>query len=725
TSAPSNSPLSWASPPRPPTPAPSLPQCLSPSIPPPPPGLVLYPRAPPPEPSLPSPSSSPREAMTVSNREAVTPQKGRRVEAVVKSTFTIDVTMRGDGGGKVLAVLAVLCAAAAWDLAEEETMGQPQLDTDIVPPTVAPRDYLEGEVLEDALGDWLTQFDTYTFMVKQDVDSSFDEENTAGDEDILTDEEGAPGEETSTNEEDDHASFAPISVLLSEDGLLNPHLDYRVLVESLVAEEGFVFITLGKYANKSSCGVGGFSKNSTPNVTESRLDIEHQLEDFNTTIIAFALESKSTFSSLSSSWDEISEDFWWVEGKLVGGGILSLTFTPPVCGCLTLSTYYALPVGNLTLVVGPQAYPAELQKLVCVDPSARYEASEEGDEEADEDHILQDIGHPIVANFMAEDLHGEAEDTEEDEGQDSKDPNQPERTPRPGKLGRRFKGQRGKKTAKRNKGDMVRRPGESLRSKTEKENATSSSRDTTMSSALPGNTTEEHMEDHHEELNSTQQLIEDERLVDILLGGTSNTSEVDSSFESLLLEGGHDLEENDEAEANDIPGDMVEASPRSRRKNRRQQRKKRRREKKKIYSPGEKFCCKQGVKHKKYIILVNTSVEEGDVSPVSCNSTHDVVTTFAIHQFAIAEDQCEANFLICCSKFTSEMWDAIKAKKTARRVQRKERRKERRQHRKQQRKELRKQRKQERRRHRWQNVQENELEEDYDITVRPSIGTIV
>ncbi|XP_042231206.1 glutamic acid-rich protein-like isoform X2 [Homarus americanus] len=675
--------------------------------------------------------------------------------------------MRGDGGGKVLAVLAVLCAAAAWDLAEEETMGQPQLDTDIVPPTVAPRDYLEGEVLEDALGDWLTQFDTYTFMVKQDVDSSFDEENTAGDEDILTDEEGAPGEETSTNEEDDHASFAPISVLLSEDGLLNPHLDYRVLVESLVAEEGFVFITLGKYANKSSCGVGGFSKNSTPNVTESRLDIEHQLEDFNTTIIAFALESKSTFSSLSSSWDEISEDFWWVEGKLVGGGILSLTFTPPVCGCLTLSTYYALPVGNLTLVVGPQAYPAELQKLVCVDPSARYEASEEGDEEADEDHILQDIGHPIVANFMAEDLHGEAEDTEEDEGQDSKDPNQPERTPRPGKLGRRFKGQRGKKTAKRlekkrrrqERRQRIRQAGrQKVRLQTNQENRANRTlwknnkkrrqnrkqgrhgkkawrkfkkqnrkgkRNKFFSRHHNGNTTEEHMEDHHEELNSTQQLIEDERLVDILLGGTSNTSEVDSSFESLLLEGGHDLEENDEAEANDIPGDMVEASPRSRRKNRRQQRKKRRREKKKIYSPGEKFCCKQGVKHKKYIILVNTSVEEGDVSPVSCNSTHDVVTTFAIHQFAIAEDQCEANFLICCSKFTSEMWDAIKAKKTARRVQRKERRKERRQHRKQQRKELRKQRKQERRRHRWQNVQENELEEDYDITVRPSIGTIV
>lgn len=63
-----------------------------------------------------------------------------------------------------------------------------------------------------------------------------------------------------------------------------------------MAEEGSVFITLSKYANKSSCGVGGFSLDFTQffndDRSERRLDIEHKVEDFNTTIIAFALESE-------------------------------------------------------------------------------------------------------------------------------------------------------------------------------------------------------------------------------------------------------------------------------------------------------------------------------------------------------------------------------------------------------------------------------------------------
>lgn len=38
----------------------------------------------------------------------------------------------------------------------------------------------------------------------------------------------------------------------------------------------------------------------------------------------------------TSAWAEVSEDYWWARGRLAGGGMLSITFTPPECGCLTL-----------------------------------------------------------------------------------------------------------------------------------------------------------------------------------------------------------------------------------------------------------------------------------------------------------------------------------------------------------------------------------------------------
>lgn len=63
-------------------------------------------------------------------------------------------------------------------------------------------------------------------------------------------------------------------------------------VESLVAEEGSVLLTLSRFTNKSDCGVGGFFQDDTPDLSdyrmESHVDIEHPTEDSNTTIVAFS-----------------------------------------------------------------------------------------------------------------------------------------------------------------------------------------------------------------------------------------------------------------------------------------------------------------------------------------------------------------------------------------------------------------------------------------------------
>lgn len=96
----------------------------------------------------------------------------------------------------------------------------------------------------DALGEWLAHFDTYTFMVLQEVaseGSSISEEVLEQDNIIPTDdantteepqgEEGdggglMPPEDEENEDDDELTTHAPIIVSVGERDLLNPHLDY-------------------------------------------------------------------------------------------------------------------------------------------------------------------------------------------------------------------------------------------------------------------------------------------------------------------------------------------------------------------------------------------------------------------------------------------------------------------------------------------------------------------
>lgn len=80
--------------------------------------------------------------------------------------------------------------------------------------------HVEDEYLEDALENWLYNFDTYTFMVKQDIDHhhhdhDHDAPSMSGEEEEDEDEEG-----------ERELWSAPITVSVDEHGLLNPHKDY-------------------------------------------------------------------------------------------------------------------------------------------------------------------------------------------------------------------------------------------------------------------------------------------------------------------------------------------------------------------------------------------------------------------------------------------------------------------------------------------------------------------
>ncbi|XP_042857990.1 uncharacterized protein LOC122244207 [Penaeus japonicus] len=101
------------------------------------------------------------------------------------------------------------------------------------------------------------------------------------------------------------------------------------------------------------------------------------------------LISFQTLSNATSSWDDFSDDFWWAKGTLGGGGMLALTFTPPECGCLTLSVFFALPVDNTTLVAGPYSFPRDMRSLICVDSAAQPlpEEPEEEEEPLVEDQV--------------------------------------------------------------------------------------------------------------------------------------------------------------------------------------------------------------------------------------------------------------------------------------------------------------------------------------------------
>ncbi|KAK4313592.1 hypothetical protein Pmani_015071 [Petrolisthes manimaculis] len=596
--------------------------------------------------------------------------------------------------------------------------------------------HVEDEYLENALENWLYNFDTYTFMVKQDIDHHHHQDST-----------NTPGEEVEGEEEGEREFWsAPITVFLNERGLLNPHKDYIVTVESLVAETGTIFLTLSAYENKTRCGVGGVTRHQTPPHHAHHLPTRHLAigEDHNDTLINFELEEEgdSNTTHARSEWVEVSGEYWWASGRLAGGGLLSLALTPPDCGCLTLSTYYALPAGNLTLVVGPQAYPSELQMLLCVDPSAQ-----EDDDDYDDDTEASDyVGDEATTTDNEPSVGSDGEATVGRGGNNNNKPHvvngrstrQRDRQDRKEakRLAKKKKRQQrrqkirraGRRQARRqatnnnNNGNNAhprnrkqrrqeQRQAKKAWKKIKKQNKRQHRQNRRRNNVAGNNTTEEIPDHHHH--NTTHPQVEEEKLIDLLLGNTTygnSSNHRNSSHETEVAdESEMEAAEGEPAEGEAVEGEIGRGHHRI---NRRMRKKMRRMERKKAnHPPGIKFCCKQGVKHKKYILTINSTSEDDGVHP-TCNSNNEIVATFANHQYNIAQDTCIDIFKTCCTNFTSDIWDEIKARKAARKIQRKQRRKTRRQQRRQGRKWTRKARRQHGRqgRDRTEVVEEGEVE---------------
>ncbi|KAK3866856.1 hypothetical protein Pcinc_027634 [Petrolisthes cinctipes] len=636
--------------------------------------------------------------------------------------------------------------------------------------------HVEDEYLENALENWLYNFDTYTFMVKQDIDHHHHHQDSTT----------TPGEEVEGEEEGEREFWsAPITVFLNERGLLNPHKDYIVTVESLVAETGTIFLTLSAYENKTRCGVGGVTRHQTPPHHAHHLPTRHLAigEDHNDTLINFELEEEvrgwvsvsgeeveegglvvgegkvevwekegdSNTTHARSEWVEVSGEYWWSSGRLAGGGLLSLALTPPDCGCLTLSTYYALPAGNLTLVVGPQAYPSELQMLLCVDPSAQEDDDDYDDDTEASDYVGDEAtttdNEPLVGsdgeatvvrgsnNNKPHVVNGRS--TRQRDRQDRKEAKRlakkKKRQQKRQKIRRAGRRQaRRQATNNNNNGNNAhprnrkqrrqeQRQAKKAWKKIKKQNKRQQ-RQNRRRNNVAGNNTTEGVPDHHHH-NTTHPQVEEEKLIDLLLGNTtygnssshrnsSHETEVAEEREMEAAEG--EAAEGEAAEGEAAEGEAVEGEigRGHHRINRRMRKKMRRMERKKAnHPPGIKFCCKQGVKHKKYILTINSTSEDDGVHP-SCNSNNEIVATFANHQYNIAQDTCIDIFRTCCTNFTSDIWDEIKARKAARKMQRKQRRKTRRQQRRQGRKWTHKARRQQGRqgRDRTEVVEEGEVE---------------
>ncbi|XP_063877811.1 uncharacterized protein LOC135109897 isoform X1 [Scylla paramamosain] len=611
--------------------------------------------------------------------------------------------------------------------------------------------HVEDQFLDDALMNWLDNFGMYTFMVKQDLDSHAGDPDEGGAETEEQQQEsgavevqGGAGEEVEEEGDAVEEWSAPIAVSTGQRSLLNPHHDYLVTVESLVAEEGSIFMTLSKYENQTICGVGGLSlEEEIKQVSRTGgggFDVAQEREsgDDHTTFIAFALQQEGTTNSTDSGWIAVSDQYWWASGQLTGGSMLSITFTPPECGCLALSTYFALPVGNLTLVVGPQAYPDELQTLLCVDPLASvpdhdYKDEDQEDGGAEEEDGIDYLQQPsaLVAS------RNPGEEVQETEAQETPQL-QPTASTQKKKMSREEK-KMAKKTRRQMKRQRIRQAGRRQarqgqpnggRGTTRRWNRKKNQRKRTRvwkklnkrgrkgrRGKMGAKHHHHHHHDHDEGVNgtspddimqhyplhlhhhhhsamatNTSTIQQEERLVDILLRDLHVENSTLEEEESAVGEGEEgDATITEEGGDGEGEGEGEEAqTPRQRRKNRRQRKKKMRKQRRKVYGPGVKFCCKQGIKHKKNILEIdNTSV----TLPQSCNISSDVVITFANHQFGIEEDTCAITSTTCCERFTEEMWEGIKARKEARKTERKQRRKSRRQDRKQRRKQERRLRK--------------------------------
>ncbi|XP_045120735.1 uncharacterized protein LOC123510042 isoform X2 [Portunus trituberculatus] len=624
---------------------------------------------------------------------------------------------------QLAAGVAVMLVAAVSEVTAKPTPGD---DTRHIT-----ANHVEDQYLDDALVNWLDNFGTYTFMVKQDLDSHAGDPDGGGEGDEEQEQEsgaveGGEREEVAALEE----WSAPIAVSTGQRNLLNPHHDYLVTVESLVAEEGSIFMTLSKYENETICGVGGLSlEEELQQVPKSGgggfVAQEESGSAGHTTFIAFALQQEENTNATDSGWIAVSEQYWWASGHLTGGTILSITFTPPECGCLALSTYFALPVGNLTLVVGPQAYPDELQTLLCVDPLASvpdHDYEEEGQENGipEEEEEIDYLQQPsaLVA------LRNPGEEGVEEATQATESPQQPTVLTQKKKMSKEKKMTR--KTRRQMKRQRIRQAGRRQARQGQPNNGKKTTRrwnrkknqrkrarvwkklnkkgkkgrrgklgakhhhqhnhDEEVNGTNPEEMRQHHDHHHHHSAYPTNvsAIQHEERLVDILLRdlyAENSTVEEDGEGEE-----GDATMRNEEGEGQ---GEGGAQTPRERRKNRRQRKKKMRKQRRKVYGPGVKFCCKQGVKHKKN----NLEISNTSAIFAECNTSIDVVITFANHQFGIEEDTCTTTYTTCCENFTEDMWESIKARKAERRTERKQRRKSRRRDRKQRRKQERRLRK--------------------------------
>ncbi|XP_047480821.1 trichohyalin-like [Penaeus chinensis] len=295
-------------------------------------------------------------------------------------------------------------------------------------------------MLEDAYESWLENFGDYILMEKQEYSEEnatilespdgreFQQELYKGEEEGQEEEEGEAAEHEVLQERldvgeeealEDRMIRSPVVLALEKYGLLNPHLDYEVWLESQVEEKGLVFVTLNPHENQSRCGLGGISDSLVFHGGENEISTDQ--------IVAATANS-------TSSWEEFSEDFWWAKGSLDGGSMLGLTFTPPECGCLTLSVFFALPVDNTTVVAGPYTFPEDMKTLFCVDSGAQplpEEPEEEGEEEEE----------PLVEDQVAL-VEEEEEGTEV--GQEVAD-----ETLKPGQLKRKAQRQKARQAARK------------------------------------------------------------------------------------------------------------------------------------------------------------------------------------------------------------------------------------------------------------------------------------
>lgn len=569
-------------------------------------------------------------------------------------------------------------------------------------------------VFEDAYEQWLESFGPYILMEEPEPVSP---SSNSLDQVVL---------EAETAVEGGREVTAPIAVRVEKLGLLNPHLDYEVVIESQVEESGSLFVILNPHDDKSRCGLGGLS---STHLIQSMKEANQTLAELEDLEIAM--------TSSNSTWEEVSQDFWWAKGNLSGGGVLGLSFTPPECGCLFLSVFFSLPVENMTLVAGPHAFPNDMRALFCVDDTAQPLPEEEDVEEvAEEEEVSADLA-------MAPEEE-EGDDTQEEKSIDVSKPK--------GRLARKKAKIAARKAARKAVRKQIRKKGQKQNNRALKKQRMQQIRDQIREAGLrvtrwrvrqrvrlqnqqsqqitegsavenPTNTSKpvgrmakkkarkarkqakkarkpwrrlrkqqrrNRMNQNgtlseRQDLNETVSEHQDESdsEVDILMNMLNGTEE-----NELFEHEDQEALQDEEASPQDVAGSGVGPNRQQRKRgNRRHRKRGKQRVQKRPSTQGIKFCCKHGINRKKVLLNI-IEVPEGNArNDTSCNTSLDIITTFAGYKFSMDETTCQERFIACCNAFTEEVWKANQGKKE-RRQQRKQNRKARRQEIRRQRQEM-------------------------------------